>query len=263
MLDLKFMAHHGDFIFQNINGTRELAGSDVNLAHRLLKNHVSEYSGLHAYALFTRKCLEQMGLQPEGMIQGSESYEHLGEVTTYVLDLHARYNTLMEQRRVLVEADEAIVSFTNDFDLPRPIVWSWINDPEKRPLFSPDPGALKFVPIFRPGGRSGVGATTHCVHGKNIAMREKVLDWKPFDYFTVEQDSGSMGVTQMTYKFDELEPEGTRLTVRLKGYLPGWPAILARPAIRFIYSRIFDVNSIALRMKAVLSGGTAHVSVDE
>src|SRR5512141_3058700 len=42
LLDLKFILHHGQFVVQNIGGTRELAGSDVNLAHRLLKNHVAE-----------------------------------------------------------------------------------------------------------------------------------------------------------------------------------------------------------------------------
>ncbi|HET6846411.1 MAG TPA: DUF2652 domain-containing protein, partial [Anaerolineales bacterium] len=41
-LDLKFIVHHGDFAMQNIGGRPELAGSDVNLAHRLLKNHVSD-----------------------------------------------------------------------------------------------------------------------------------------------------------------------------------------------------------------------------
>src|SRR5574338_1601031 len=39
ILDLKFMVHHGDYILQDIGGVRELAGSDVNLVHRLMKNH--------------------------------------------------------------------------------------------------------------------------------------------------------------------------------------------------------------------------------
>ena len=52
-LDLKFIAHHGDEFVQNIAGTKELVGSDVNLIHRLLKNHVSEATGWRAYALFS------------------------------------------------------------------------------------------------------------------------------------------------------------------------------------------------------------------
>ena len=263
MLDLKFTAHHGDFIFQNISGVRELAGPDVNLAHRLLKNHVSEYTGLHAYALFTQKCLEHMEVQPEGLIQGSESYEHLGDVTTFTLDLNARYRALIDERHVVVEPEEAAIAFTEDLEAAPPVVWSWINDPVKRALFTSNPHGLKFVPVIRPGGRSGAGAITHCVHGKNIAMREKVLDWKPFDYFTVEQDGGFLGVVQVTFKFDELETGGTRLSVRLKGQLPGWPAFLHKPAIRFFYGRLYNYRSIALKMKEVLSREMAGASIPE
>src|ERR1700682_202057 len=52
-LDLKFIVHHGDYMTQSISGIPELVGSDVNLVHRLLKNHVAEQTGWHAYALFT------------------------------------------------------------------------------------------------------------------------------------------------------------------------------------------------------------------
>src|SRR5215813_4412107 len=38
-LDLKFIVHHGDYMLQRIVGIHELVGSDVNLVHRLLKNH--------------------------------------------------------------------------------------------------------------------------------------------------------------------------------------------------------------------------------
>src|SRR5215211_4864962 len=51
-LDLKFIAHYGDYFVQDVMGTKELVGSDVNLVHRLLKNHVHESTGWSAYALF-------------------------------------------------------------------------------------------------------------------------------------------------------------------------------------------------------------------
>ena len=56
-LDLKFIAHHGDFIVQKVANINELVGSDVNLIHRLLKNRVSEETGWRAYAMFTEACL--------------------------------------------------------------------------------------------------------------------------------------------------------------------------------------------------------------
>src|ERR1041384_2865898 len=39
-LDLKFILHFGEYILQDVSGITELVGSDVNLAHRLLKNHI-------------------------------------------------------------------------------------------------------------------------------------------------------------------------------------------------------------------------------
>ena len=112
MLDLKFILHYGDFVLQNIGGTPELAGSDVNLVHRLLKNHVADNTGWRAYALFTAVALECMRLRPEDLVEGAESYEHLGEVKIYVMDMHARYDTLMQERHVVVEEKEALLSFS-------------------------------------------------------------------------------------------------------------------------------------------------------
>lgn len=40
-LDLKFVSHHGEFIKHKMGGREELAGRDVILVHRLLKNAVN------------------------------------------------------------------------------------------------------------------------------------------------------------------------------------------------------------------------------
>jgi len=58
---LKFFVHHGDYIVQSISGIKELVGSDVNLVHRLMKNHISETTGWRAYALFTESALNHIG----------------------------------------------------------------------------------------------------------------------------------------------------------------------------------------------------------
>ena len=261
MLDLKFMLHHGDFVVQNISGTRELAGSDVNLVHRLMKNHVAEQTGWRAYALFTAVGLQCLGLRLDGLVEGNESYEHLGKTKIYAMDLHARYNALTEKRHVVVEPHEAILSFSAEFDGPPPYIWSWMNEPEKRKLYSMNPHGLKFIPILRPGGRTTAGATTHCVHGKNIAMREIVLDWKPFDYYTVEQDSGPMGVIRVTFKLEPLESNRTRLTFALNGQMRGWPAFLSRPLIKLIYTRLFNYGQVPIKMKEAMQK-TAAIPAD-
>jgi hypothetical protein len=93
-LDLKFMVHYGDFIVQQVAGIKDLLGTDVNLIHRLSKNHVSESTGWQGYALFTGQGLEQMQSGKGSFIQQNESYEHLGDVEMYVMDMHVRYEEM-------------------------------------------------------------------------------------------------------------------------------------------------------------------------
>jgi len=90
-LDLKFILHHGDFIVQQVAGIKDLLGTDVNLIHRLSKNHVSESTGWKGYALFTNQGMEHLQTDKSSFIQQTESYEHLGEVATFVRDMHVRY----------------------------------------------------------------------------------------------------------------------------------------------------------------------------
>ena len=93
-LDLKFMVHYGDFIIQQVAGIKDLLGTDVNLIHRLVKNRVVESTGWQGYALFTQQGLEHTQTEKKAFVQQTESYEHLGEVETYVIDMHSRYTAL-------------------------------------------------------------------------------------------------------------------------------------------------------------------------
>jgi hypothetical protein len=93
-LDLKFMVHHGEFRIQNLAGASHLLGTDVNLIHRLAKNHVTESTGWQGYALFTSQGLKHMQTDKTSFVQQTESYEHLGDVQTFVMDMHVRYEEM-------------------------------------------------------------------------------------------------------------------------------------------------------------------------
>ena len=72
-------------------GIHDLLGTDVNLVHRLLKNGVFESTGWKGYALFTDQALDHMQCSKDNYFRRCESYEHLGQVIIFCMDMHARY----------------------------------------------------------------------------------------------------------------------------------------------------------------------------
>lgn len=85
-LDLKIVAHHGRFLRHVVGGRSQVAGVDVILAHRLLKNRVARSRG---YLLITEAALRWVGVDPTraGLAAHTERYEYLGEVRCFVREL--------------------------------------------------------------------------------------------------------------------------------------------------------------------------------
>jgi class 3 adenylate cyclase len=246
-LDLKFIVHHGEYLAQRVSGIHELVGSDVNLAHRLLKNHVADATGWRAYALFTQAALAHMQLQLAEAQAMPETYEHLGTVLTFSLDLHPRYADLSAARRVTVEAADADLTDVLDYPAPPAVVWTWLNDPQKRVLW----GTMDEVrPVLQPGGRSGPGARNHCMHGKNAVVQD-ILDWRPFDYYTQRDMSGPL---LFTFRLTPL-PAGTRLTVHARLERP-LPAALRRVLLTAIF-RALGVRQVYEKLGRLLAAEAA------
>jgi hypothetical protein len=88
-LDLKIVAHHGRFLRQAVGARSQAAGTDVILAHQLLKNR---WDARGAYLLLTEAAVRWAGLDPghAGLTPHTERYDHLGDVRCYVRDLAAR-----------------------------------------------------------------------------------------------------------------------------------------------------------------------------
>jgi len=246
-LDLKFMTHHGDYILQQESGIHELVGTDVNLVHRLMKNHIIEATGWKAYALFTNQSLEHMGLLPDGMHEQTENYEHLGPVRTFSLDLRRRYKELKDNQPVYLAAAEADYLLVRDLAAPPPVVWDWLNESGKRVRWG---GFDEFKWLQAPGSRTGVGARSHCVHNKKIISAETVQDWRPFDYFTLET-----GDSLQTYELEPLASgQRTRLHLRFRAKMP-LPAVLRRLILAAVMRANKMEEALAL-LESLVSAGT-------
>ena len=226
-LDLKFVAHDGRFVRNTVAGGEELTGNAVVVVHRLLKNDVKERFGWPAYAMFTEECVTALGLDPArlGMHEHRLSYEDVGEIVCHVEDLGAVWHRLAEQRRVMVSPDETQFEFTARVPAPAGVAWDFFTSPRKRLLWLTD---YTRIDQSNPGGRRGIGTTSHCVHGRG-AIQEEILDWRPFSYFTQRTIVPMIGALIQTYDFRPIDENTTEVQIRI-GQMRGrqrllWPLV--------------------------------------
>jgi hypothetical protein len=183
-LDLKFAAHHGSFVMQQgvRNQAAKPSGPDVILVHRLLKNQIIEKTGVQSYAFFTEACAEALRLKDfaAGLQPHAERYEHLGEVSGYVYDLAPVWQRYRAQRQVTVDADHSWFTLEASLPASAPLAWDYLNGPEQKQKWL-HADALRVLTK----GRAGVGTTHHCVHGKTVVV-QNIVDWRPFDYVTID-----------------------------------------------------------------------------
>ena len=86
VLKLKFVAHVGEVAFQKVKRFTELAGVDVILVHRMLKNDVP----VSEYVLMTEPLLSDLAPQLQKWAQTLEhEFEGLGLTRTHFVDLAA------------------------------------------------------------------------------------------------------------------------------------------------------------------------------
>jgi len=213
-LDLKFVAHEGQFIRQKMGGREELAGRDVILIHRLLKNAVNERLSGHAYALYSESCMQAMGVNPsaQGLLEHHESIDIIGEVRCWVRDLEVAWQKESARQRSEVTADKAAMVIAFDLAAPRPTVWEYFTAPGQRPKWR---GADEVREIAE-NGRRGTGTTNHCMHGDHVII-EEIVDWRPFDYLTLTTLVPMPGAPKilMTYAFTETPAGGTHIEIRV------------------------------------------------
>jgi class 3 adenylate cyclase len=86
-LDLKFVLHHGDYVLQEVGRQEELLGPDVNIVHRLLKNHAMDLVGPRPYALLSDALIGALGVPDVGMLATTETYDRVPPVAVHILAL--------------------------------------------------------------------------------------------------------------------------------------------------------------------------------
>jgi hypothetical protein len=245
-LDLKFIVHYGNFVLQDYAGRLKPLGSDVNLAHRFLKNKVSEKTKLKAYSLISGSCIEKLDMLSEIFIPHEESYEHFGSVATYIMDLTDAFKKISETKRYFLTEQDSDFIAEHEFKFQPMVLWEWFIDFNKRMKWMEGTVWLKGD---RKNGRMEAGATNHCCHGKERHL-EVILDWKPFDYYTYESGNKLIKFVS-TLRFIENE-NGTKFQemIKLKNKLPKF---ISKPLTRMIALKVMKVYDAYKKIEELAS----------
>ncbi len=183
-LGMKIVMHCGEFTMSSIGGRETITGPDVILAHRLLKNHVIEETGIEDYFLLTQACVDALGVEAivAGWTKHTEEYEHVGSVDGYVASLKDAWEFARSQN------EDKVVQRDNWFTInaysaaPPDVVWDFVINPVKRKAWMGVNGAEVKGSV---GGRIGPGSEYHCAHGPDNEISVfAVIDIKTVDYIT-------------------------------------------------------------------------------
>lgn len=208
LLDLKMVIHYGSYLVQHMGDREELLGADVIVPHRMLKNKVTDQTGISSYALFTVAAAQALQLHEfVGTLQEYvDSYEHIGEVRMVAYDLRDVWERERTKRRKMIRKEDAWVKFEAEIAAPPTLVWDYLITPGLKAQMT----GLRFMNRTDDlGGRVREGSRYHCAHG-DTEFDYEIVDWKPFEYFTLLQtDSVSNLEYYETYSFTPTET-GTR-----------------------------------------------------
>ena len=219
-LDLKFVAHFGQYVPQSTPTGTKLVGSDVILVHRLLKNSVIQKIGINAYALLTEAFISKalFGEGGLGLPRHKEEYPELGEIEARVLDLTSSLDRYREAARCCIEPEDADLLVVSELPAPRSMVWSYFVDAKRRRQWQTDARSVEnHAP---PGGRTGVGLESHCDHG-SYRMNHRIIDWQPFDYISMDTISTGKSPAkppsgQVTFALQDLPGGHCKISMRMR-----------------------------------------------
>ena len=257
-LDLKFVVHHGEFIRHRMMGREELAGRDVIVVHRLLKNSVNDRIGKRAYALYSDASVKALGIDTgaQGLAGHVEAIDIIGDVTVWICDLETAWaaDGLRQTHVITTSAAGRVIKF--DIPAPCQMVWDYFTAPGQRPKWR----ATSEVRETVAGGRRGAGTVNHCQHGRDVVI-EEVLDWRPFESLTLTTllPMPDAPKVRMSYVFAATDDgRSTHLEIRLARPKPNDLGFFEKVGGHFEHTITDEVASLMHILQAEMAAAPPH-----
>jgi uncharacterized protein YndB with AHSA1/START domain len=224
----------------------------------LLKNTVSEKIGSRAYAVYSDVCIQTVGIEPaaHGLVEHHETIDIIGDVKLWLRDLEEAWQKENEQTRVEVMREDAYAILEFDIAAPRQAVWEYLTVPGQWQKWWPTDGLVE----HSGNRRRGVGTKVHCMHGKD-AIIEELLDWRPFDYFTLSALLPIPGAPKVVMtRIVQERPNGTtHLEMRIAKPKAKDMAFFDQIATKFKE----DITNAIGSLRQILEGQTSVAVIDE
>jgi len=204
VLKLKFVVHHGRFSRQRLGSVEQLHGTDVIVAHRLLKNSVPSKE----YLLVTDAVLGRLPEDRRAAFQPHTEEFDLGAISGGYREIRHLWDEAEAAERKRVEPEEAYLNSDVTVNAPLAVVFKRMLEPNvmQRYLFS------DAVEVIQGARGEDLGSEFHCHHGGSmITMRvvsvehEKELtlitDNPPGGYITTRLSDAGAGRTRIVRSF--------------------------------------------------------------
>jgi hypothetical protein len=201
ILKLKFVMHHGNFSRQRLGTVEQLHGTDVIVAHRLLKNKVPSKE----YLLVTQAVIDRLPIERQRrFIPYREEYD-LGPVSGGYEEIGYLWDQARAAERIRVTRDEALLVSEVEVDVPIRVVAEGMLKPEimKRYLLA------EKVDAFAGARGEDLGSEFHCHHGDRVSYL-RVVNVDPDREITLVSTS-PVGDVYVTTQFDAAGPNRTRV----------------------------------------------------
>jgi len=234
ILKLKFVVHHGRFSRQRLGNVEQLHGTDVIVAHRLLKNKVPSKE----YLLVTDAVLERLPAERRARFRPHSEEFDLGAISGGYEEIAHLWVAAEAAERKHVLPDEAMLSSDITVAAPIELVYESMLKPEimQRYLFA---DAVESI-----AGARGeeLGSEFHCHHGGTmITMR--VVSVEAGRELTITVDKPSP--TYITTRIDDAGQGRTRIQRWFMWDEPADPEIA--PALRQMMEAVVLEGAEALQ----------------
>ncbi|NQU88329.1 MAG: DUF2652 domain-containing protein [Mariniphaga sp.] len=232
-LTLKFIIHKGEVGKINIKDHQKLHGPEVILAHKLLKNSISE----NEYILITdqfKQELSSVEIQPEERIsikRGSDLYKEMGDFDYSYIPIKSFLNELTESSQISFPGlSTNKISITNTIDASVELIYENFTNLEKRMEWNED---IKEI-IMKDNGLNKAASLHTCLVGSysldiesigRMENKSQIIYGERLNEFKGLHDIISI------YTFEKEEGQ-THIQVEVDYKIKSWIGKLLNPLIR-------------------------------